>query len=123
MPRTVLAAAFALALAVGLAGPAAADPVNSARAIRFDITCGGETFEVVITGGVAAQVVDGTGNVILRAISLTDPTGAINAYSIGQGEQTGLQEDLETCQGFFIIPETGTKYQFEAQVTRTPRGQ
>ena len=122
MARVALAAALALALLVALGGPAAADPVNSARAIEFEIECPGETLQVVITGGVAAQVVDGTEVLLLRAIALTDlSTGATDAYTIGQGKQTGLEEDLLTCKGTFVIPETGIKYRFVAQVTRAPR--
>lgn len=119
------AAALGLGLAVmtGGAAPAAADPTNSPQAIVFDIDCGGGTQTVVITGGVPAHVIGGKGNLLLRAISLTDlATGETESYTIGKGKQTGLGGELETCTGTFVIPETGVEYAFTATLNRVPRG-
>ena len=118
----VTAVAVALLLAAGTA-PAAADPLRSKQAVAFDITCGGETLSVVITGGIPAHVGGGTGSLLLRSISLTDlTTSETRAYSIGQGKQVGLQDSFEACSGTFVIPETGVTYTFDAVVTRVPRG-
>jgi hypothetical protein len=112
-----------LTLILGVAAPAAADPTNGRQAIVFEIACGGGTQTVVITGGVPAHVVGGAGNLLLRAISLTDlGTGETESYTIGKGKQTGLQGELETCTGTFVVPETGVEYAFTATLNRTPRG-
>ena len=130
MRRMTMAAALATALLLtfGLSGTLA-DPVNNPNAEFIILTCGGEEIEIVVGGGLAAQVVDGTGVLIPTAFSFVgtfvDPeTGeeiAVNdTFTIGQGKRVGQQDALTTCT--FPINEAGFTGTGTVTLFMTPRG-
>ena len=117
----LLAATMAI-VAVLAVGTASADPVNkNSEILTFD--CGGEQVEVVTifqSRGVSFNVVDTTGNFVLTRVegteTITDPeTGEVLdefefEFPIGQGQRTGLQGSLTTCDTTLVFedPEVGT---------------
>ena len=99
----ILATAFVL---VNMTDTALADPVNGTHKAEFDVTCDGQTYQVVAGRGAAAQVVDSEAVLIPAAFvqvsSWTDPlTGQTvtqtDAFSVGQGDRTGQEGDQITC--------------------------
>ena len=125
MKRTALVltlAAIAAAMLVLSPGIAGADPVNSNNAEIFEISCSnGQTYEVVRVAGYPAQIVDSTGNIIPKelTVAMIDPeTGQVidsETFSVGQGNKQGLQDDLITCETeplTEVDPETGEEVTF-----------
>jgi hypothetical protein len=100
-------AVLAIALVMVSTAPSAlADPINGTHKEVFPITCASETFFVVGGVGAPAQVVDGQEVSIpasfVQESSWVDPqTGEIvtqiDAFSVGQGNRTGQQDDQITC--------------------------
>jgi hypothetical protein len=116
-------------MAVFGSGIAAADPINSKNAEVFPITCSnGQTYTVVVAGGIPAHIVGSTRNFIPVSFTAIDPeTGEeLFSESIGQGNRVGLQDDLITCTVAFVDvdPETGEEitFVFSVEAFLTPRG-
>jgi hypothetical protein len=137
MKRTALVltlAAIAAAMLVLSPGIAGADPVNSNNAEIFEISCSnGQTYEIVVAGGIPGHIVDSTGNIIPTEVTfaIIDPeTGQVidsETFSIGQGNKQGLQGDLITCETeplTEVDPETGEEVTFVLTVEAflTPLG-
>jgi hypothetical protein len=111
-----------LVLAVVIMSPASgalADPIQGTHKEVFPVTCSGQTLLVVGGKGAAAQVVDDQDVLIpasfVQVSSWTDPTtGQVvtqtDAFSVGQGNRTGQQDQLTTCRytADFADPEVGT---------------
>jgi hypothetical protein len=116
-------------------GAALADPVNSKNAAVFEISCSnGQTYEIVVAGGIPGHIVDSTSNIIPTEVTfeIIDPeTGQVidsETFPIGQGNKKGLQGDLITCETeplTDVDPETGEEVTFVITVEAflTPRGQ
>jgi len=123
-----------MVMAVFGSGIAAADPINSKNAEVFPITCSnGQTYTVVVAGGIPAHIVGSTRNIIPVEFTFTaiDPETGEELFSetesIGQGNRVGLQDDLITCTAApetFVDPETGEEITFVVSVEAflTPRG-
>jgi hypothetical protein len=115
-------------------GAALADPVKSKNAEVFDISCtNGQTYQIVVAGGIPGHIVDSTGNIIPTEFTfeIIDPeTGRVlesETFPIGQGNKKGLQGDLITCETeplTEVDPETGEEITFVLTVEAflTPRG-
>ena len=130
MRRMAMAAVLAAALLVTLGlDRVSADPVNNPHAEVITLNCAGEEIEIVVGGGLAAHVVDGTGVLIPTAFSFVgtfvDPetgeaTQVNESFTIGQGKRVGLQDDLFTCT--FPINEEGFTGTGTVTLFATPRG-
>ena len=122
MKRAVLLAATMAIVAVLAAGMVSADPVNSKKVVISTFDCGGEqvTVTFLLNPSAIFSVVDTTGNFVLTRVegteTITDPeTGEVLDefeidYPIGQGQRTGLQGSLTTCDTTITleVPEVGT---------------
>ena len=107
-------AATALMLALGLAGPASADPTNGSFPVNLSLDCGGTTVGVVIqfSGTDAFHVVSDTRVFSIRRTVVTNPSTG-QTYTIDTGYQgfddhpltactyTGLRGSNITVYGFF----------------------
>ena len=134
MKRMALVLAVAMIMAVLGSGIAAADPINSKNAEVFPITCSnGQTYTVVVAGGLPGHIVGSTRNIIPVEFTFTaiDPDTDEVLFSetepVGKGKKTGLQRDLITCETApqsFVDPETGETSTFIVTVEAflTPRG-
>ena len=132
--RIALVLAMALILATVGGGVAAADPINSKKAETFTVTCdNGQTFTVVVAGGLPGHIVGSTRNIIPMEFTFTatDPdTGEVlfsETGTVGKGKKKGLQGDLISCTaGPFteFVPELGQEVTFFIGVEAflTPRG-
>jgi hypothetical protein len=135
MKRTALVltlAAIAAAMLVLSPGIAGADPVNSKNALIFDVSCSnGQTYEIVVAGGFPGHIVESTGNIIPKELTVEtiDPeTGQVidSETFLGQGNKQGLQDDLITCESeplTEVDPETGEEVTFVITIEAflTPR--
>ena len=136
MRRALLLAttmAITTLLAVGIAS---ADPVNSKHAQFFTLDCGGQEVTVVTlenNNATVLQVVEGTSNFHITELTFTGTvadTGDIvfsDTVSVGQGNRTGLQDELTTCTtplGTFVDEDTGETIAVVASAEGffTPRG-
>jgi hypothetical protein len=122
MRRAVLLAATMAIVAVLAVGTASADPVNSKKVLISTFDCGGEqvTVTLLLNPSAIFSVVDTTGNFVLTRVegteTITDPeTGEVLdefefEFPIGQGQRTGLQGSLTTCDTTLVFedPEVGT---------------
>ena len=119
MKRALLLLAATMVITTLLAvGIASADPVNSPNAQTYTLNCGGEEVTFVTIGfnrAPLANVVEGTSNFRFTEITTTFTnldTGEVftDTFATGQGNRTGLQDDLVTCAApevTFVDPETG----------------
>ena len=107
-------AATVLTLALGLAGPASADPANGSFPVNLSLDCGGTTVAVVLqfSGTDAFHVVSDTRVFSIRRTVVTNPSTG-QTYTIDTGYQgfddhpltactyTGLRGSNITVYGFF----------------------
>ena len=116
--RRALMLAMTIAITALLAvGIASADPVNAPSAGTLDFVCGGEKVTLVTLANRAPQlqVVEGTSTFHITELTFTatdQNTDDIDSetLTIGQGNQTGLQEELVTCtapSNTFVDEESG----------------
>ncbi len=104
MRRTVLLVATMAIVAVLAAGMASADPVNSKKVQIATFVCGGEQVTVTFLENPSAifSVVGTTSNFVLtggEGTATFTETGEVEefVFLIGQGQRTGLQDSLTTC--------------------------
>ena len=127
-----LVLAVAMVMAVFGSGIAAADPINSKNAEVFPVACSnGQTYTVVVVGGLAGHIVGSTRNIIPVEFTFTavDPvTGKVLFSGTDtRGKKTGLQRSLITCtiEPFTEFdPELGQEVTvfIELEAFLTPRG-
>ena len=136
MRRALLLATTMAITALLAVGIASADPVKSKHAQFFTLDCGGQEVTVVTLENNNApllQVVEGTSNFHITELTFTildpdtDEILFVDTLSTGQGNRTGLQDDLVTCtapEETFVDPETGETLAFIASAEGffTPRG-
>ena len=131
MKRMALGLAVAMVMAVFGSGIAAADPINSKNAEVFPVACNGQTYTVVVVGGLAGHIVGSTRNIIPVQFTFTavDPvTGEVLFSGTDtRGKKTGLQRSLITCtvEPFTEFdPELGREVTvfIEVEAFLTPRG-
>ena len=122
MKRAVLLTATMAIVAVLAAGMVSADPVNSKKVRIATFDCGDEqvTVTFLLNPSAIFSVVGTTGNFVLTRVegteTITDPeTGEVLdefefEFPIGQGQRTGLQGSLTTCDTTLVFedPEVGT---------------
>jgi hypothetical protein len=117
-------------------GATGADPLNNNR-LQIPASCKetGEQFTFVINGeGIAGHIIGSTSNIqpVEDTVTYTykDPTTGKRVKetvidSLGSGEKTGLQSDLQLCSGTvsYEDPELGlVTADFEILAYFTPRG-
>src|ERR687889_644957 len=118
MNRALLLLAATMAIMALLAvGVASADPLNAPSAGTLDLDCGGEEVTLVTLANRAPQlqVVEGTSTFHITELTFTgtdQTTGDIDTDTLttGQGNQTGLQEELVSCTAptlTFVDEESG----------------
>ena len=133
MRRIILLVAVSMIMAIVGSGIAAADPVNNPQAEVFPVMCNGQTYQVVVAGGLPGHILGSNRNIIPVEFTFTaiDPeTGEVlftETEGVGQGKKVGLQDNLITCTaGPFteFIPELGQEITFVISVEAflTPRG-
>jgi hypothetical protein len=135
MKRALLLATTMVITALLAVEIASADPLNSPNAQTFTLNCAGE--EVTLVTNVhnrasVVNVVDSTSNLVLTEITATytDEGGeilGIDTLFVGQGNRTGLQDELITCTAppeTFVDEETGETItvQISAEAFLTPLG-
>jgi hypothetical protein len=113
----VLAATMAI-VAVLAAGTASADPVNSKNVEIVTFDCGDEQLTVtfLLNPSSIFSVVGTTSNFVLTGAdgtaTFTDPETGLPVveqfvYRVGQGERTGQQGSLTTCDTTITLPDEG----------------
>ena len=118
MRRAVLLLATMAITALLAVGIASADPVNAPSAGALDIVCGGEEVTLVTLANNAPllNVVEDTSTFHITELTFTgtdQTTGDIDdagTVTTGQGNQTGLQQELVTCTAptlTFVDEESG----------------
>ena len=116
-----------LLLALGIASPALADPINNPHASYIEIVCNGETITIVTPSPQTpvAHVVGGSGVTLVSEVrgSYIDPeTGEtvnyVDVYGAGHGQAKGQQDDVITCTGAFDPTSP-----FEVDIRFVPGGQ
>ena len=115
-------AAIAAALSIGTA---AADPVNSPKAITQTFTCDGEEVTLVIrpfNAGASAFVANDTGVVTAKGgtVVLTDlETGEVQTFTFNTPGK-GFEGDLVTCTAQYTY--AGFFWDVTVHVVQSPRG-
>lgn len=141
MRRATFASIVAgIVMLLGIGGAAAA-PVNNPHAEFYDITCGDETYQIVVGGGNPAHILGSTSRLIpfqftftavdpVTGEPLVDPETGEPLFSetetLGNGQRKGVQGDLVSCTTgpiTFIDPEFGEMtFTIEVLAFLTPRG-
>jgi hypothetical protein len=110
---------FGILAIVGVSGVSAAPPEHNKHYRAITLRCGSESYTVVSTSqsqGAAFHNVEGEDMFILVSFEVVDPaTSEIVTIPVGQGNRTGQQGDLITC-------ETPTLNALRATFFRVPPG-
>jgi hypothetical protein len=125
MKRALLLLATTVIASLLAVGIASADPVNSPNGATFTLNCGGEEVAFVTIGHNNAPMLNvgestSTFHITELIFTYTDlDTGDVDTETLatGQGNQTGLQDELTTCSqpsATAVDEETGHTIQLDA---------
>ena len=126
MKRWIVAAAFVVALGLGLAGPAFADPSNK-NTLKLTWTCDdGQTVQttgVIHSAGVGAQVTTSTSVMVIMSATDVDPVTGEVLFSFSTPFVD--KQAVTTCEGFIppgVFPFAPNGAEATLKVIFTPRG-
>ena len=133
--RMLVSFGLVLLLVSAAVGTVGADPVKAKNAQLIEVTCGGQTFTVVVNGRgqfTPGHIIGSTGNLIPQSFTFTviatNARGEVlfsgTATVAKGGQRRGLQDRLITCTFGQTFTEDGITFAVSGTVTGfiTPRG-